>query len=276
MSETQNSSKIIDVQKVLASKMGSKVRFVPKFVLNWLRKILHEDDINAYLEESKDIKGVAWLDSTRRYLDMRITIEGEENFPDPESGPYTFVCNHPLGGPDGIGIGAVLADHYGSKLKYLVNDFLLFLPGLKPLCIPVNKTGGQSRNLPRLVRDGFESDDNILMFPAGLCSRRRGGVIHDLRWKKTFIVHSVATKRDVVPMHFSGRNSNRFYRIARLCDIFHSPVNFAMIFLADETYLNRHKHFTLKVGKPIPWQTFDRSKTPAEWAEYVESICYSL
>ncbi len=276
MPNSDENTKPIDVRKVLESKMGGKVRFVPKCVLNWLRKILHEDEINEYLESVKDIKGAKWLDATRKYLDMRITIEGGENFPPAENGPYTFVCNHPLGGPDGIGIGAVLAEHYGEKLKYLVNDFLLFLPGLKPLCIPINKTGGQSRNLPQLVKEGFESDNNIFMFPAGLCSRRHGGVIHDLAWKKTFIVRSVAAKRDIVPMHFSGRNSDRFYRIARLCEIFRSPVNFAMLFLADETYLNRHKDFVLKVGKPIPWQTFDKSKTAAEWAAYVESICYSL
>lgn len=276
MPNSDDKIKTIDVKKVLESKLGSKVRFVPKFVLNWLRKILHEDEINEYLDEVKDIKGVKWLDATRKYLDMRIKIEGEENFPSPENGPYTFVCNHPLGGPDGIGIGAVLADRYGEKLKYLVNSFLMFLPGLKPLCIPVTVSGAQNRNLPQLIKEGFESDNNILMFPAALCSRRHGGVIHDVAWKKTFITRSVATKRDVVPMHFSGRNSNRFYRIARLCEIFHSPVNFAMLFLADETYLNRHKDFVLKVGKPIPWQTFDKSKTASEWASYVESICYSL
>lgn len=276
MSDTGENSKIISVKRVLESKMGSKARFVPKFIVNWFRKILHEDEINEYLNESAHITGIEWLVSTRAYIDMRIKIEGEENFPDPAGGPYTFVCNHPLGGPDGIGIGAVLGEHYGEKLKYLVNDILLFLPGLRPLCVGINKTGGQSRNLPQLVKEVFESDNNILMFPAGLCSRKRHGVIHDLPWKKTFIQRSVATKRDVVPMHFSGRNSNRFYRIARLCEIFHSPINFAMIFLCDETYLNRHKDFTLKIGKPIPWQTFDKSKTSAEWAAYVESICYSL
>lgn len=143
MPNSDDKIKTIDVKKVLESKLGSKVRFVPKCVLNWLRKILHEDEINEYLDEVKDIKGVKWLDATRKYLDMRIKIEGEENFPSPENGPYTFVCNHPLGGPDGIGIGAVLADRYGEKLKYLVNSFLMFLPGLKPLCIPVTVSGAQ-------------------------------------------------------------------------------------------------------------------------------------
>lgn len=268
--------KIVDVESVLKAKAGSKARYVPRCLVSWLRRIVHEDEINAYLSETEGITGLPWLRRTIEYLDMKVVVEGEENLPPAEKGPYTFVCNHPLGGPDGIAIGAELGGHYNGKLKYLVNDILMFLPGLAPLCVPVNVTGAQSRRSPEAVNAAFASGDNILMFPAGLCSRRHHGVIHDVAWKKTFISKSVANQRDVVPMHFSGRNSDRFYRIARLCELLHSPVNVAMLFLADETYRNAHKTFTLKIGKPIPWQTFDRTKTPAEWAAYVESICYSL
>lgn len=276
MSDAEKSGKVVSVQGVLESKAGSKARYVPRFLVNYLRKIVHEDEVNEFLSAHSDIKGVEWLKACVKYLDMNIVIEGEENLPPAEQGPYTFVSNHPLGGPDGIAIGAVLGDRYGEKIRYILNDILLFLPGLKPLSVPINKTGAQNRKSPQLVNECFESDDNVIMFPAGLCSRRHGGVIHDLPWKKTFITKSVANHRDIVPMHFSGRNSNRFYRIARACELLHSPVNFAMLYLCDETYRNRHKTFTLKVGKPIPWQTFDSKKTPAEWAAYVESICYNL
>lgn len=276
MSERDEQSKIVSVRRVLQAKLGPRAKTVPRFVVEWLRHIVHEDEINDFLERTKGITGVEWLKAVVGYLDMRLNIEGAENLPPADEGPYTFVCNHPLGGPDGIAVGAVLGEHYAGKIRYIVNDMLLFLPGLKPLCVPVNKTGGQSHDLPRLIARAFASDDNIIMFPAGLCSRRHSGVIHDLPWKKTFITRSVEAQRDVVPMHFSGRNSDRFYRIARLCELLHSPVNVAMLFLADETYRNVHKEFTLKIGKPIAWQTFDKSKTPAQWAQYVESICYSL
>lgn len=276
MSERGEGSKIISVRRILKSKMGARASRVPRFAVEWLRKILHEDQINAFLEESKDDKGVDWLEAVVRHFDITVTVEGRENLPPASGGPYTFVCNHPLGGPDGIAVGAVLGRHYDGKIRYLVNDVLMFLPGLKPLCVPVNKTGGQSHSLPRMISEAFRGDDNMIMFPAGLCSRKQGGEIRDLPWSKTFIARSVETRRDVVPMHFSGRNSNRFYRIANLCKAIHSPVNFAMLFLADEAYRNSHKEFTLKIGKPIPWQTFDGSRKPAQWARYVENICYSL
>ena len=49
-----------------------------------------------------------------------------------------------------------------------------------------------------------------------------------------------------------------------------------MLYLADETFKNRHKTFSLHIGKPIPWQTFDRSRKPAEWAAWVQEQVYQL
>ena len=78
------------------------------------------------------------------------------------------------------------------------------------LLVPERKTGKQAKDFPRMVEAGFASNDQLIMFPAGLCSRRQNGVIRDLDWKKTFIVKSVQAQRDVVPIHFEGRNSNFF------------------------------------------------------------------
>ena len=134
----------------------------------------------------------------------------------------------------------------------------------------------QSRNFPAMVEAGFHSDNHIIMFPAGLCSRRTNGVIRDLPWKKAFVSKSVETQRDVVPIHFGGQNSNFFYNLANVCKRLGIKFNIAMLYLADEMYKNRHKTFRVAIGKPIPWQTFDRSKTPAQWAQYVQDIVYKL
>jgi putative hemolysin len=127
-----------------------------------------------------------------------------------------------------------------------------------------------------MVEAGFKSDNHLIMFPAGLCSRRQNGIIKDLEWKKTFVVKSVETQRDVVPIHFEGRNSNFFYNLANICKFLGIKVNVAMLYLADEMFKNRHKTFTLTIGKPIPWQTFDKSKTASEWAQYVKDVVYKL
>ena len=269
--------KTIDIDKILEDKMGSKAKFVPSFAVNWLKRILHEDEVNKFLWDSRGLTGTEWLTECVRYLDMTLQIEGLENLPDKNDGKlYTFVSNHPLGGQDGVALGSIIGKHYNGRFRYLVNDLLLNLPGLKPVSIGINKTGKQSRDFPRMVEAGFKSDNHILMFPAGLNSRKIDGKIHDLEWKKTFIVKSVEYQRDVVPIFFGGRNSDRFYRIAHFSDKYVKKVNIAMLFLVDEMYKNVGKTFRVAIGKPIPWQAFDKSRTSMEWAKYVEDMVYAL
>ena len=268
--------KTIDIEKILKSKMGPKAKFVPGFLVNWLKRIAHQDQVNAYLWDSRDKVGVEWLEDCMHYLDTTLEIEGKENLPDPNDGRlYTFVSNHPLGGEDGVALGAVIGRHYDGRFRYLVNDLLMNLPGLAPLCIPINKTGHQSRNFPAMVETGFQSQNHMLMFPAGLCSRKKDGVISDIPWTKTFISKSIQYQRDVVPIHFGGQNSNFFYRLANFSDRC-LPFNLAMLFLVDEMYKNVHKTFRVAIGKPIPWQTFDKSRSPKDWAQYVRSEVYKL
>ena len=268
--------KTIDIEKILRDKMGKKARYVPRFVISWLKKIIHEDEVNRFLWENRKLEGTEWLTACVQYLDMTLDIVGAENLPDKHDGKlYTFVSNHPLGGQDGVSLGSIIGQHYDGKFPYLLNDLLLNLPGLKPVSIGINKTGRQSRDFPRMVEAGFNSDNHLLMFPAGLNSRKINGEIHDLPWKKTFITKSVETHRDVVPIHFSGRNSKRFYRIAKFSDRW-LPFNLAMLFLVDEMYRNVGKTFRITIGEPIPWQTFNKTKSPMEWAKFVEDRVYGL
>ena len=265
---------LIDIDNILRTKAPDKYKYIPKFVISYLKKIVHQDEINPFLAESKNKIGVDFLEATMDFLDIHIKVKGEENLP--KDGLYTFVSNHPLGGQDGVALGYILGKHYNGKVKYLVNDLLMNLRNLAPLFIPVNKTGSQGRNFPAMVEAGFKSDNHLIMFPAGLCSRRQNGVIKDLEWKKSFIVESVKSQRDVVPIHFEGRNSNFFYNLANISKMLGIKFNIAMVYLADEMFKNRHKTFTITIGKPISWQTFDKSKTPAQWAEYVKEIVYKL
>lgn len=265
---------LIDVDKILREKAPKYYKFIPRFIVSYLKRIVHQDEINVFLKDSKDRIGVDFLEASLDFLDTKVAVKGLDNLP--KEGLFTFASNHPLGGQDGVALGYVLGKHYDGKVKYLVNDLLMNLKGLAPLCIPINKTGKQHKDFPLMVEAGFRSDDQLIMFPAGLCSRRQKGVIRDLKWSKTFIVKSVQNRRDVVPVFFEGRNSDFFYNLANLCKRLGIKFNIAMLYLADEMFKNRHKTFTVTFGKPIPWQTFDKSKNPAQWAEYVKEQVYNL
>jgi len=265
------SIKEIDIESIIKSRAGKYGKFIPGFVFSWMRKLIHEEFINVYLRRGR--VGVDFCEGTVEYLGVDVDVQGLENLPD--DGFCTFVSNHPLGAIDGVTLGAVIGKHYNGKVKYLVNDLLMNLEGLAPLCVPVNKIGGQARNLPQMVETIFSGENHVIMFPAGLCSRRIDGVIRDIPWQKTFVVKSVNHQRNVVPIHFIGQNSNRFYRVANFCKTFHLP-NFAMALLPDEMYRSQGNHYTVKIGKPIPWQTFDKRKSPLEWAKFVQEEVYKL
>ena len=174
---------LIDLDDIIRTRAGKKAKYIAGFLINGLKRLIHQDFINEYLRQG--YVGVDFCEHTLAYLDVKVKVDGLENISD-LSRKYTFVSNHPLGAIDGVTLGMVLGRHYDGKIKYLVNDLLMNLKGLAPLCIPINKLGKQARNFPQMVENTFRSDDQVIMFPAGICSRRmKDGSIRDLAWNNT-------------------------------------------------------------------------------------------
>ena len=271
MSERQ--PQILDLEQVIKSKAGKKAKYIPKFVINWFKRFVHIDFINEYLKEG--YVGVEFCENAVKYLGVELEIAGLENLPK-DGRTYTFVSNHPLGAIDGVTLGAVIGRQYDGKIKYMLNDLLMNLKGMAPLGIPVNKLGGQARNLPKLVNEVYNSDNQMLVFPAGLCSRKIDGKIQDVEWGKSFIKKSRETGRDIVPIHFEGENSKRFYRIANWQKKLGLKFNFAMMLLPDEMYKSKGRKYKITIGKPVPISSMDRSKTDLEWAQEIRKHVYEL
>ncbi len=264
---------ILDIEQVIKSKAGKKAKYVPKFLINWFKNFMHLDYINGYLKEG--YVGVEFCENCLKYLGVEIEINGLENLPK-DGRTYTFASNHPLGAIDGVTLGAIIGRQYDEKIKYLMNDILMFLKGMAPLGIPVNKTGSQARNLSKLVNEVYESDNQMLIFPAGLCSRKIDGKIQDLEWGKSFVKKSRETGRDIIPIHFEGENSKRFYRIANLQKKLGLKFNIAMLLLPDEMYKSAGRKYRITFGEPIPITTLDKSKSDHEWAQVIRNRVYEL
>ena len=263
----------LDIEQVIKAKGGEKAKRIPKFVINWFKKFIHQDFINAYLKEG--YVGVEFCEHALEYLGVEIEVVGRENLPK-DGRKYTFVSNHPLGAIDGVTLGAVIGREYDGNIKYLMNDLLMNLKGMAPLGIPINKLGGQARNLPRLINEVYESDCQMLVFPAGLCSRKIDGKIQDIEWGKNFVKKSRDTGRDIVPIHFEGENSKRFYRVAKLQKILGLKFNIAMMLLPDEMYRSKGRKYKITIGKPIAVSSLDKSKSDNEWAQEIRKQVYEL
>mgnify|MGYP001767458694 CR=1 FL=1 len=263
----------IDVRKVLTSKNPALGKVIPGFLINYLKRIVHEDELNDFLEQNGHLKDRELISAWLKFLKIDYQVCGRENIP--AEGRYIFVSNHPLGGLDGIVFINELSARF-SDIRFPVNDILTYIGNLSGIFLPVNKHGSQGREGARLLEEAYASDTQILYFPAGLCSRKKHGVIKDLVWHKSFISKAIQHKRDIVPAYFSGRNSSFFYNLANIRKGLGIRANFEMLYLADEMFLQKDKKFDLVFGEKIPWQTFDKSKTPPEWAEWVKTKCYDL
>lgn len=264
----------IDIKQVLRQKAPSAARKIPGFMVDYLIRTVHQDELNEILRRYHDKDGVAFMQELIGYFDLNLELVNEENIP--AEGRYIFASNHPLGGLDGICLSAIIGGRFDGKIRDLVNDLLLYLSNLRSIFVPINKHGAQGKKNAELIEKAYASDNQIITFPAGLCSRKQNGKIQDTEWKKSFIQKAVEYRRDIVPVFFEGRNSNFFYRLANMRKALGIKMNYEMIYLPDEMFKSKHKTYSIHFGKPIPWQTFDSSRKPAEWAEWVKEIVYNL
>jgi len=264
--------KFIDIRGIVKSKNPGLARSLPGFLFRILERIIHQDEINDFMFRNKDKWG---LDYAKAILhDFMVSTEVVNPPAMAPNGRYLVASNHPLGGMDGI---ALL--HETGKLKkevqFPVNDLLLNLPNLYELFIPVNKHGSNAENI-RLFNETFDSDVLILYFPAGLVSRKQKGIIMDVEWKKTFLTKARTSKRDIIPVFISGRNTNFFYNLAILRKRLGIKANLEMLFLPDQLYRYKNKKIRIIFGDPIPISTFDKSRSDQQWAALLREHVYKL
>jgi 1-acyl-sn-glycerol-3-phosphate acyltransferase len=263
----------IDVKQIFFNKNPRMARLLPGFFIRYLKRIVHQDEINSFLRKYGHLKGFTFNNAVLDYMGIKYRVHGIESLP--SGGRNIFVSNHPLGGLDGMVFINELSKYF-QTIRFPVNDILMYIENYSDIFLPVNKVGAYGREAARLLEEAYASDCQMLNFPAGICSRKISGVITDLQWQKSFIVKAVQHQRDVVPCFFSGRNSSFFYNLSNIRQWFGIKLNFEMLYLADEMFRQKGKDIDLYFGEVIPWQTFDKSKTPQQWTDFVRKKSYNL
>ncbi len=261
----------IDLKKVIRQKnvILSKI----PFFVSWLRKFVHEAEINEFLRNYGHLHGMDFIAKVIEYFNLTIEKVVKNNSLDPH-GRYLFVANHPLGGLDGVSFIQAISDIYGD-VRFPVNDILLTIENFQPLLLPINKYGKQDRESAKKINEAFASSDKqILMFPAGLVSRKIKGKIVDLEWQKHFISKAIDYRRDVVPVYIIGQNSKRFYKISSCTRALRLPP-LEMLSLPDEVFLQKNKTIKIIIGDPISYKMFNKNAAQV-WADCVKNKVYQL
>lgn len=265
--------KFIQVREVIHKKSPRLAKWIPKPLISYLKRTIHEDEINYIMTTYKDLYGLDFVDALINELGVEVVLEGEDNIPIDES--VIFASNHPLGGLDGIAFMHAIG-RYRRDVKFLVNDILLNIRNLEPLFIGVNKVGGQNKNAISAIDEAYAADHALLVFPAGLVSRKINSEIVDLEWKKSFISKAKKYKKNIVPVFIEGKNSNFFYNFSRWRQKLGVKFNLEMLYLPDEMFSQRGQRVTIKIGKKIPYSYFDTAKNERQWAADVKQLVYEM
>jgi putative hemolysin len=263
----------INLQEIIRSKAPKVYKKIPKAAITALAKLVKQKELNEILRRNASLSGVEFMQNAVKDFGVTLQLRGVENLPSLDH-RCIFASNHPLGGLDGICLSAVLGEKYDGHIRYLVNDILYFLEPLRDIFVPINKHGAQAKEAVSLLNAAFSSDNQIITFPAGLCSRKNHSEIRDLQWKKMFISKAIEYQRDIVPVYFNAKNSNFFYRLANFRKQIGLKFNIEMLLLPREMFKAKNSTFTITFGKPIAWQTFDTSKTPQQWADELQEKNY--
>jgi putative hemolysin len=263
----------IDLAAQIRRSNSALLKKLPRFAVRGLELLIRQDEINRLLNKFCDMEGVDFLRNVVKELNIRIEYKGLENLPD--GGKCFFVANHPFGFVDGLILTHTVGEKYGT-LKAIGNELFMLIPQLRPLIAAVNVFGANPKDYLRGLEQVYQSDSPITHFPAGLVSRMQKGRIEDGPWQKSFINKAVSCQRDIVPFHFIGRNSILFYTVYLIRKTLRIKANVELALFPHEIFNKRNKTIRVIIGKPIPYSTFDKSKTPAEWAQVVKASLYSL
>lgn len=267
----------ISIDSVLRAQFG---RRVPGFVVRFLERFVCQEQLNELLRKLYPRRGADFCAGVLRELDIEVEMLHAHRLP--ASPRAIFVCNHPLGGLDGMALIAALSRHYEksgcSPVRFVVNDLLMAVEPLRDVFLPLNTRGGRQKRgdvgeLDRVLA----SDGPVGIFPAGLVSRKQsGGVIRDLVWRKMFVTKALESGRPVVPLYFSGRNTAFFYNFARFRKALGLKFNIEMARLPAEVFRARGSSFSFVCGEPLSPAQLAAMGTPAQAAAQIRERVYSL
>lgn len=266
----------INIGEVLRQRLPRYSRMIPRCVVRSLERTVCQDELNRLLRENFPRRGADFCRGVLDDLGVTVRFHNTGNLPPKEHKRVLFVSNHPLGGLDGMALIDFVRDYYGVEPRFIVNDLLTAIEPLSDTFIPVNKQGSQSRQAIEALDEAFASDVPLLMFPAGLVSRRgKKGVVADLEWQKMFVTKARRYSRDIIPLHFYGENSSFFYKFAKFRRRLGLKFNIEMIYLPREVFRSRGKTFDVVVGEPVSHASLG-DMSPRDKAQQIRQQVYAL
>lgn len=263
--------KALDLKDVIENYSPKLAKSLPKFIYRWLSKTLHLNQINNFIEKTKDDNSLQFMEDCVKELDLKLKFTGLERLEKIKGqDKIIFVANHPIGGPEGVALMSQVLK-YMPNAKIMIQKFLSIFEPMKEVAI---FNGSKLSTSLEAVKQGVP----IVIFPAGYCSRRilpKGG-IYDFEWKATFVKIAKRYGYKIQPVFISGKLSNRMYRFYNLRKLFKITTSIETLFLIDEMYKFSGNELSFTFGSLIEPTSLSNEVDVQEWSHRIRQYVKSL
>ncbi len=240
---------MVDVENEIKKKFPKidlDSSFINKSLIKIAKKVVHEKSINEFLKNNSHKKGFEFVDAVLDNFDFDYTVSSNDMQNIPSSGKVVIIANHPLGGLDALCL-LKLVGKVRKDVKIVANDFLAGIEALSSLFVPIdNYKKRQSKKDIKAIYDTLNSDQAIIIFPAGEVSRATAKGIKDPAWNKGFLNFAQHCNAPILPILVDGKNSKLFYTISIL------NKTFSTLLLSNEMFKKKSKKISIKIGEIIP------------------------
>lgn len=193
-------------------------------VAGMLGRLADEDGFNRTLNAIGEAEGFDFVERTLDLLGVSYYANPRERENIPVEGGVLIVANHPLGMVDALAL-VQLVGSVRSDVRILANDWLMAIPQLHKLLLPVDVFGKGAASRMRDIYRALDNGEALIVFPAGEVSRMRPDGVRDGRWSDGFARLALRTRTPVLPIHVAARNSAMFYGLSMLA----KPLSTAML-----------------------------------------------
>jgi len=215
-----------------------------------LKKLLHQDEINQFIQKNRHLEGFEFNDAVLEHFNFQFRVSNKDRYYIPDQGRVIIVANHPLGSLDGLAL-LKLVSEIRTDVKIIATTPLGQIEPLKSLMHSVDNLSSKSNHRKSLhsIIDALESEQAVIMFPTGEVSRIRPNGVRDGKWKTGFVHLAKKTNSPIVPVHIEGKNSSLFYGLSSV----YKPLGTMM--LVNEMFNKHDGEISIRIGKPIPWNS---------------------
>ncbi len=244
---------MINIEKTMSNSYPLISQSYPKPIyksmVNFLTRILHEKDINAFLETHKGLNALAFIEKLFEFLAFDYYAASNQKLNIPTTGRVVIVANHPLGALDSLALIKLISE-VRRDIKIVANHVLMSFDNLEDILLPVDNMSNKTRKSSvKEIYNALENEEAVIMFPAGEVSRAGLFGIKDGEWNSGFYRFAKKTDSPILPIYINAKNSLLFYMRSALL----KPLS--ALLLVQEVFKKRSKSIQFTVGEMINLRT---------------------